>query len=145
MGGSCNTPGRNRDGITELGAEPVHKPAESEQTNSICELESRVDPAKLFVCPTDLLIQSLFQERKDLPVNVIDGSGEKQQSADHPSKFVTNRGFCSARRKIVRFRRCSPFHFANSLSDSTEPKNVRTLPARPRHSLALAHTSGLRK
>jgi hypothetical protein len=48
-------------------------------------LKERVDPAKIPIGPVQLLVQNGFEQGQNLPVQIIDGGGEKQQGADHPS------------------------------------------------------------
>src|SRR5262245_41123960 len=77
-------PGGDRNRITDLRAETVHEPANTQQPEAIGELESRIDPAKLLIVPPDFLVEDLLEQRKNLAIDVIDRRRKKQQCADNP-------------------------------------------------------------
>ncbi len=79
------TPGRDRNGVTDFGSVLVNQPTKDQQADSIGSLESRVDHPKLGVGPMQLFVENGLQQGKNLPVDIVDGGGKEQQGADGPA------------------------------------------------------------
>lgn len=77
-------PDEDRQRVPEPRAKPVHDTPRQRHRQRIGELECGYDPAVVGFTPVQILRQRRFQNSQRLPVDVIDGRGEKQQPADHP-------------------------------------------------------------
>jgi hypothetical protein len=88
MGRRREAPTGNRHRITDLGAEPIHKPAEAQQADPVSDLEGGVNHAILLIGPAYLVVESVFEQRKNLPVNVVDRGRKEEQRAYHPAKIA---------------------------------------------------------
>jgi hypothetical protein len=61
----------------DLGAKPVNKPAKTQQTEAIGTLKGGIDHPEFLIGPAQLGIQDFFNQREDLPVDIVDGGGEE--------------------------------------------------------------------
>src|SRR6185295_794081 len=77
--------GRNGNCIPDLCSKSIDEPSESQQTDRICALKSGVDQSKLLVGPFQLVIEDRLEQRKDLPIDVVDRRREKEEGADYPA------------------------------------------------------------
>ena len=80
--GQC--PERERDRITDAGADPVDDRAEAEVTDCVGGLEPEHDVGILGLGPLQLGLQGRLQHADRLPVDVVDGRCREQQRADQP-------------------------------------------------------------
>src|SRR6266850_3718934 len=85
MSRSRKAPCRDGDCVANLGPEPVHKPTEPKQADTVSELERRVYKTELLVGPANFPIKDFFQQGKDLAIDVIDGGSKKKKHANDPA------------------------------------------------------------
>src|SRR3954469_7059245 len=75
-------PERDGDRVTDFRPVLVDEPAKPDEREPVSKLKDRIRQPVLGVAPAQLLIERLFQQREDLPINIIDGGGEEEQRAD---------------------------------------------------------------
>src|SRR4029079_12572653 len=80
-----NTPGSDRNRITNFCAAPINQPAENQQAHRVGTLEKPVGQAELFVGPVQLVVQDRLDQSEYLPVNIVDGRCKEEQGADYPT------------------------------------------------------------
>jgi hypothetical protein len=88
---SGETPSDQRTGITFLRADHVDDPARDQHADRVGELEAHDHPravqflAGLVGAEDPVVGQGLLQQTENLAVEVVDGSGGEDQSADGPA------------------------------------------------------------
>jgi hypothetical protein len=96
-----DTPGRDGNGVADLRAILVHEPPEDHEADGVGELEKSIGVAELLVGPVELLVEDRLDQCENLPVDVIDRRGEKEQCADDPAVVGRRR----SRRRVRGFHR----------------------------------------
>jgi len=77
-----------RDGhrIAQARARPIDQAAGEGHGQRIGQLERENDPAVVPVAPAEFYFERRLEQREHLAIHVVDGGGEKQQSADVPAE-----------------------------------------------------------
>src|SRR5579862_3745486 len=79
-------PGGHRDGIAKARPGPIDQAARGRHSYCIGQLKRKDDPAVIGFAPAEFFFERGFEKPQDLAVDVIDGGGEKQETADVPAE-----------------------------------------------------------
>src|SRR6266481_2450755 len=73
-------------GVTIARPQAVNQPSNKDHPQRISRLKRKHQMPVVDIVPAKLMLKRDFQNAKNLPVHVILGYAEEQQSADHPPK-----------------------------------------------------------
>src|SRR5688572_15187896 len=80
------TPNNHCDGESTARPNFIHHPAGQQQPDRVSQLKTKNDRGvNPFVLPLEFLDQGRLEKADELTVDVIDGGGEKEKSADDPA------------------------------------------------------------